>query len=122
MNYRRYGRLEWEVSALGFGGLRFPLTVNRASRRDEANVDEAEAIRMIRYAIDQGVNYVDTGSLYHEGRSEVVVGKALKDGYRQNVKLSTKPAIGLINSWQELDKLFSEQLTRLQVDHVDIYC
>lgn len=121
MNYRRYGKLDWRVSALGFGGLRFPITTPRASRRDEANVDEAEAIRMIRYAIDHGVNYIDTGNLYHEGKSEIVVGKALKDGYREKVKLSTKPAIGPINSGQELEKIFGEQLTRLQVDHVDIY-
>jgi predicted aldo/keto reductase-like oxidoreductase len=121
MNYRRFGRLDWMVSALGFGALRLPLTAPRASRRDEVNVDEAEAIRMIRYAIDHGVNYVDTGYPYHEGRSEVVVGKALRDGYRDKVKLSTKIAVRSIKSRQEQDRVFDEELSKLQTDHLDFY-
>src|SRR4030042_1875750 len=121
MNYRRFGKLDWKVSALGFGGLRLPLTTPRASRRDEANVDEAEAIRLIRYAIDHGVNYIDTGYPYHEGKSEVVVGKALRDGYRDKVKLSTKIAVRSIKSWQEQDRVFYEELAKLQTDHLDFY-
>ncbi|MFH0897312.1 MAG: aldo/keto reductase [Candidatus Bathyarchaeota archaeon] len=104
------------MSALGFGCMRLPITGG-----DEGNVDEAEGIRIIRYAIDHGVNYVDTGNRYHGGKSEIVVGKALKDGYREKVKLSTKPATGPIKSLQELDEIFEKQLTKLQVDHVDIY-
>ncbi len=121
MNYRGFGKVDWKVSSLGFGALSFPLTTARASRRDEANVDEAEAIRILRYAIDHGVNYVDSGYPYHEGQSEVVVGKALKGGYREKVRLSTKIAVGSINSWQELDKVFDEELNRLQTDHLDFY-
>jgi hypothetical protein len=109
------------VSALGFGVLRLPLTTPRTSRRDEGNVDEAEGIRMIRYAIDHGVNYVDSGNLYHEGKSEVVVGKALKDGYREKVRLSTKVAVGMIKSWKDQDRVFSEELNKLQTDYLDFY-
>ncbi len=121
MNYRRFGRLDWRVSALGFGALRFPLTTPRKSRRDEVNVNEAEAIQLVRYAIDHGVNYVDTCWPYHEGKSEVVVGKALKDGYRERVRLATKPAVQSIDSWQQLDRIFNEQLSKLQTDYVDFY-
>lgn len=121
MNYRRFGKLHWKASALGFGALRLPLTTPRHSRRDEANVNEVEAIRMIRYAIDNGVNYVDSGYPYHEGQSEVVVGKALKDGYREKVRLSTKIAVRSIKSRQHQDIIFSEELKKLQTDHLDFY-
>ena len=65
MQYRTFGNLNWRVSALGFGAMRLPVIGN-----DQANVDKSEAIRMIRYAIDHGINYLDTGYPYHNGQSE----------------------------------------------------
>jgi predicted aldo/keto reductase-like oxidoreductase len=116
MNYRRVDKLGEQVSALGFGAMRLPT-------RGDANsdVDEAAAIEMIRYAIDHGVNYVDTAYTYHEGNSEVVVGKALTDGYRGRVMLATKLPVWNVHSLADCDRLLDEQLTRMQTDHVDVY-
>ena len=52
---------------------------------DEGKIDEEESIKMIRHAIDSGVNYVDTAYMYHQGTAENLVSKALKDGYREKV-------------------------------------
>jgi predicted aldo/keto reductase-like oxidoreductase len=115
MQYRKFGKLDWEVSALGFGAMRLPLT-----NRDPASVDESESIRMIRYAIDHGVNYVDTAYMYHAGRSEPIVGQALKDGYRERMKLATKLPARLVASASDFDRFLNEQLERLQTK-VDFY-
>jgi len=116
MQYRKFGKLDWEGSVLGFGAMRLPLT-----DENPANVDEAESIRMIRYAIDHGVNYVDTAYPYHEGRGEPTVGRALQDGYRDKVKLATKLPSWLIDSSKAYDRYLNEQLERLQTDKIDFY-
>lgn len=82
---------------------------------------ETEAIELIRYAIDSGINYVDTAYGYHHGESEMVVGKALLDGYRERVILTTKLPGWLAETESDLDRLLNEQLAKLQTDHVDIY-
>jgi predicted aldo/keto reductase-like oxidoreductase len=116
MRYRRFGSLDFEVSALGFGCMRLPTLSD-----DTADIDEADAMRMVRYAIDQGVNYVDTAYPYHGGNSERFLGRALQDGYRERVKLATKLPCWLVNGPEDFDRLLDEQLERLQAEYVDFY-
>jgi predicted aldo/keto reductase-like oxidoreductase len=116
MKYRRLGKLDWNVSVLGFGAMRLPL-----AGKGMGQVDERESIRMIRYAIDHGVNYVDTAYPYHEGKSEGIVGRALQDGYREKVKVATKLPVWLVESAQDFDRYLNEQLDRLQMEKIDFY-
>jgi aryl-alcohol dehydrogenase-like predicted oxidoreductase len=113
MKYRKFGKLDFEVSALGFGAMRLPTV--------DGKIDEAEATKMIRYAIDHGVNYVDTAYPYHEGTGEAFVGRALSDGYREKVKLATKLPSWEVQTADDFDKYLNVQLERLQLDYVDFY-
>jgi len=117
MQYRPFGKLDWQGSALGFGAMRLPWI----EEQDGGHIDEEQAIAMIRYAIDHGVNYVDTAYPYHEGQSEVLVGRALRDGYRDKVKVVTKMPSWEIKTAADFDKYLDIQLERLQMEHVDIY-
>jgi len=116
MNYRPFGKLDFQVSALGFGCMRLPTIGD-----DVSQVDEPLTIDMIRRAIDQGVNYADTAYVYHGGNSERVLGKALKDGYREKIKIATKLPTWAVKQADDFDRLFEEQLERLQVEHIDFY-
>lgn len=116
MRYRQFGKQQWQCSVLGFGTMRLPQTDNNPS-----HVDEAEAIRMIRHGIDNGINYVDTAYPYHMGRSEVVLGLALKDGYREKVKVADKLPPWFVNSHADMDRILDEQLNRLQTGVIDYY-
>jgi len=118
MYYRKFGNLGFEVSTFGMGCMRLPVIMSEDGQK---KVDEKEAIRMIRYAIDHGVNYIDTAYPYHGGESELIVAKALKDGYREKTKLATKLPVWLVNSYEDFDKLLNEQLSKLEVESIDFY-
>jgi uncharacterized protein len=116
MKYRPFGHLDFQVSALGFGAMRLPVIDG-----NQVKINEPEAVRMIRYAIDQGVNYVDTAWPYHGGHSEGVVGLALQDGYREKVKLATKLPVRFAQTAEDFDRFLNEQVKRLQTDYMDFY-
>lgn len=122
MLYRNFGKTNEKVSILGFGAMRLP-----AMENDPTKIDEKEAIKMIRYSIDHGVNFIDTAypyggfDMYKGGQSEPIVGKALKDGYRDRVKISTKLPTWLIETREDMDKYLNEQLERLETDIIDFY-
>ncbi|MDY6935157.1 MAG: aldo/keto reductase [Spirochaetota bacterium] len=116
MKYRKFGKLDWNASVLGFGAMRLPIIDNQPSK-----IDVPEAERMIRYAIDQGVNYIDTAYPYHEGQSERCVGRILGDGYRERVRIATKQPTWFISSSSDFDRYLDEQLKHLQTDYIDFY-
>lgn len=107
MPYRTLGRTGEKVSALGLGGFHIGLPV----------MTDDEAIRIIRTAIDRGMNFMDNSWDYQGGQSENRMGKALRDGYRQKVFLMTK-VDG--RTKQAAAKQIDESLKRLQTDHVDL--
>jgi predicted aldo/keto reductase-like oxidoreductase len=80
-----------------------------------------ESVELIRYGIDQGINYVDTAWPYHLGDSEKIVGKALKDGYREQVHLVTKLPMFMVRNSGHFDSYLKSQMKRLQTDYLDCY-
>lgn len=107
MLYRVLGSTGERVSAIGVGGWHLGLK----------HVDEQLSIRIVRTAIDRGINFVDNCWDYNEGASETRMGKALRDGYREKVFLMTK-IDG--RSKKEAVKQLDESLKRLQVDCIDL--
>ncbi|MBE0410521.1 MAG: aldo/keto reductase [Anaerolineales bacterium] len=116
MQYRKFGSLDWEVSALSFGAMRLPVLDDKSSK-----INEPLATAMLRRAIDAGVNYVDTAWGYHQEQSEPFLGRALKDGYREKVHLATKMPSWLIKEAADFDRYLETQMERLDVDHLDLY-
>ncbi|HML05092.1 MAG TPA: aldo/keto reductase [Methanobacterium sp.] len=122
MLYRTFGKTGEKVSILGFGCMRLPVIDGNPTK-----INEPLAMEMLNYAIDNGVNYIDTAYPYHGtsaiegGMSEIFVGNALKDGYRDEVYLSTKLPSWLVQKKEDLNYYLDEQLKRLQTDSIDFY-
>ncbi|MCP4132067.1 MAG: aldo/keto reductase [bacterium] len=113
MLYRKMNKTGDELSILGFGCMRLP--------EKNGKIDEERATNQVRYAIDNGINYIDTAMPYHMGASEPFLGKALANGYRDKVKLATKLPPWLVKSREDMDKILNSQLERLNTDRIDYY-
>jgi len=116
MEYRTFNKTGEKISLLGFGTMRLPVIPGRGNE-----IDEGEAIRLIRHAIDSGINYMDTAYMYHSGSSEEVLGKALQDGYREKVFIADKMPVWMARDEGGLSGIFENQLKRLGVDCIDFY-
>ncbi len=102
-----------QLSILGFGCMRFPMKGR--------SIDEDRTIALIRDAIGKGVNYFDTAYIYHGGKSELLLGKALEGGYREKVKIATKLPHYMVGNLDGAKKIFQNQITKLQTDDIDYY-
>ncbi len=116
MEYRLMERLEERPSLLGFGCMRLPTVPD-----SNGVVDEAKTKEMIGRAINAGVTYFDTAYPYHSGQSEKVLGRVMKNWDRKQYLLATKLPLWLIKSRDDVERVFAEQLERLQTDYVDFY-
>ena len=116
MEYRLFGKTGVSVSVLGFGMMRLPILNN-----DSGQINKAEATRMVRSAIDQGVNYIDTAYGYHKGQSEIFTREVLGDGYREKVFLATKMPTYLVKEETDFERFFQEQKEKLGANRIDMY-
>ena len=114
MVYKEYQGLK--LSALGLGAMRLPVIDG-----DDAKIDEEKAIQMVDYAIEQGINYYDTAWGYHDGNSELVIGRALSRHPRESFYLADKfPGYDLSNM-DKVEEIFEKQLEKCGVEYFDFY-
>lgn len=110
MLYRKIKKTGDELSVLGFGAMRLPTKNGRK--------DEKRATEQVRYAIDQGVNYIDTAVAY---MNEALVGRILGDGYREKVKIATKLPPWNVRKAEDMETIFKVQLEDFKTDYIDYY-
>lgn len=114
MEYREMEKMGIRTSLLGFGCMRFPTNT-------DGSINEEETLDMIDKAYQSGVTYFDTAYPYHGGKSEEVTGRALARYPRDSYYLATKLPIWEVKSVADAERIFQEQLKRLQKDYVDFY-
>lgn len=114
MEKRKLEKLGIETSLLGFGCMRFPTTA-------EGKIDEPLAQSMLDKALAEGVNYIDTAYMYHDGDSEPFVGRALKKHDRSSYFLATKLPLWKVDSLEDAERIFEDQRQKLQTDYFDFY-
>jgi len=114
MQYRKFGKTPYYVSALGFGAMRLPVL-------PDGNVDLEKAAELIRYAIEHGVNFIDSHHFYHNGQSEQAIGMAIKGFPREKLIIQTK--IGMYNNYTDKQcwELLEKALKKLNTDYIDFY-
>lgn len=116
MEYRTFNKTKEKVSLLGFGAMRFPVIDNNMDK-----IDEKTASEMIDYAVANGVNYFDTAYIYHEGKSEGFLAKALAKYPRGSYFLADKLPLWNLKTKEEAEKIFAEQLERCNTEYFDFY-
>ena len=114
MVYKNFRDLK--LSALGLGAMRLPVIDG-----DDARIDEEKTAEMVAYAMEKGINYYDTAWGYHNGNSEIVMGKALSQYDRDSYYLATKfPGYDLSNM-DKVEEIFEKQLEKCQTPYFDFY-
>lgn len=119
MQYRTVPKTGEKLSVLGYGCMRLPA---KGGRELSSFIDIEKAKAQIFYAIDNGVNYLDTAYTYHLGASESFLGEHILNGpYREKVNIATKLPCFLISKRESIEKIFEKQLSKLKVDYIDYY-
>ncbi len=106
MQYRKFGKMDWQVSALGFGLENLP-------------ADEGEAVKILRYAIDGGVNFIDAGAMTPSKRNASLLSKALADGYRKKVKIAAAIPAQIIDATSDFERQLEGLLNLLNNERLD---
>lgn len=114
MSYKKFGNTPYKISRLGFGAMRLPML-------PDGNVDFDKAAQIIRYAIENGVNFIDSHHFYHNGQSEEAIGRAIKGFPREKLIIQTK--IGMYNNYTDKQcwQLLESALKKLNTDYIDFY-
>lgn len=116
MIYRKFIKGDILISQLGFGAMRFPTI------ESEEDIDIKKSYEMLDYAIENGVNYIDTAYPYHGGMSEIFLGDYFeKRGVREKIYLATKMPVWKIEKYEDFDFYFNVQLNRLKTNYIDFY-
>ncbi len=119
---RKFNKTGIDLSILGFGCMRLPIIDNKPEK-----IDYTKAKQLLHYAIEHGVNYIDTAYFYHatvfgqKGESEPFVGDALSGGWRKKVHLATKMPLFFLRHKGQMETFLKEQLERLRTDYLDFY-
>ncbi len=114
MLYKKFQDLE--LSALGMGAMRLPTVEGK-----DGEIDEQATFEMVDIAMASGINYYDTAWGYHNGNSELVMGKALKRHPREKFYLATKFPGYDLNNMGKVEEIFAKQLEKCQVEYFDFY-
>lgn len=115
MKYRPLIKNESEVSVFGLGTMRF------ITKGSKSLIDEFTAKQIVLRAIEEGVNYIDTGYTYHNGQCEEFIGRIVTKQYRKYVDIVTKMPLWIIESHTDMDKIFREQMKRLRTTYFKYY-
>jgi predicted aldo/keto reductase-like oxidoreductase len=116
MIYRKFLKGDIFISQLGFGAMRFPTLKN------ESDIDIEKTENMLDYAIENGVNYIDTAYPYHNGMSEIFLGEYFqKRKIREKIFLATKMPVWKIEKFEDFEFYFNIQLDRLKTQYIDFY-